>query len=236
MLRRLPPIVDSSEQFKLYKREGEGDVTYKYFEDPNNINVYIPNYRRMINYSHSHQFVNYSNLEYQNVMPLIQKYFTPSAEVRSIIQTMETKYQLDYSNLCVLFYRGNDKITETTLCRYEEYLAQAKSIQIKNPDIKFLIQSDETEFIDFMLKEFPSSIVFYDEIRHMNKCVNTVDIVMKENIDTYSKNYLAITVIMSKCKYIVFGSGNCSIWIVFYRGHNRGVFQNLNGRWFINYQ
>ena len=36
---------------------------------------------------------------------------------------------------------------------------------------------------------------------------------------------------MSKCKYIICGSGNCSIWIMFYRENANNVFQNLNGEW-----
>jgi hypothetical protein len=65
----------------------------------------------------------------------------------------------------------------------------------------------------------------------MNKCNSTVDKTMSNDIFTFSKYYLAITIIMSKCKYIICGSGNCSIWIMFYRENANNVFQNLNGEW-----
>ena len=133
-----------------------------------------------------------------------------------------------------MFYRGNDKITETKLSSYSEYLNYARLVLSNNPNIKFLIQSDETEFIEFMKNEFPNYIVFNDEIRHMKKCLSTVDIELNDNIDLYSRYYLAITIIMAKCKYIICGSGNCSIWIMLYRGNNIGVCQYLNGTWFIN--
>jgi hypothetical protein len=233
--RSLPFSVDSSAQFEMYKNPGEGDVTYKYFEHPNNICLEQKTPTQLtIPYHHSYQFIDYSKLKYDKIVPIVKKYFTPSEEIYSILHTMESKYNLDYNNLSVLFYRGNDKITETPLCCYEEYLSQARKIIDKNPNTKFIIQSDETEFINFMESHFTDSIVFYDEIRHMNKCVSSVDIDMKENIDFFSKCYLAITVIMSKCKYIVCGSGNCSIWIMFYRGNNFGVFQNLNNNWLIS--
>lgn len=133
----------------------------------------------------------------------------------------------------MLFYRGNDKITETQLCDYNEYVVHAKQILKNNPNILFLIQSDETNFINYMFTIFPNnSFYFKDEIRHVSKCNNTVDILMKNTNDIFSKYYLAITVIMSKCKYIVCGSGNCSIWIMFYRGHNNNVYQYLNGTWY----
>jgi len=232
--RTFPTSVDSSAQFEWYKTPGEGDVTYKYFEHPDNISSLQSTPINTIPYHHSYQFIDYSRLQYSKIVPIVRKYFTPSAEIYSMIRMMENKYGLDYDNLCVLFYRGNDKVTETTLCSYNEYLSHAKVIVNKNPNTKFLIQSDETEFINFMETNLPGSIVFYDEIRHMNKCVSTVDIKMKDNIELFSKFYLAITVIMSKCRYIVCGSGNCSIWVMFYRGNNTGVFQNLNGRWLIS--
>ena len=48
----------------------------------------------------------------------------------------------------------------------------------------------------------------------------------------FSKKYLAITIIMSRCQYIICGSGNCDIWIMFYRANNKNVIQNLNGTWY----
>jgi len=89
---------------------------------------------------------------------------------------IEKKYNLKYENICVLFYRGNDKNTETKKCGYHEYLKYANQLLQENPNIIFLIQSDETEFIDFMTNLFPNSFLFLkDEIRHMKHCKDTVD-------------------------------------------------------------
>jgi hypothetical protein len=131
------------------------------------------------------------------------------------------------------FIEVSDKCTETDLCQYDEYVEYANEILKYNSSIQFLIQSDETEFIEHMFKHFPNnSICFKDEIRHINKCNNTVDKVMKDQNYEFSKYFLAIVIIMSKCNYIICGSGNISLWIMFYRGHNRNVLQNLNGNWF----
>jgi hypothetical protein len=58
----------------------------------------------------------------------------------------------------------------------------------------------------------------------MNRCDNTVDILNKTNIDTYSQYYLAITMIMSKCKFVLCTNGNCSLWIVLFRGNSDNIF------------
>lgn len=68
----------------------------------------------------------------------------------------------------------------------------------------------------------------------MKKCNDTVDKVMKDTNKIFSKYYLAITIIMSKCKYIICGTGNCSKWIMLYRGNFNNVCQNLISGWFLN--
>ena len=220
------PLSDSSTSFDWYKSEYR-DITYDYFEKYQDTDSYL----QSIDYKESYQFTNYSNLDW-NVTSIVNKYFTPSLQIKEIINSMEAKYIIDYNNICVLFYRGNDKITETKLCDYNDYLTYANDILKINPNVIFLIQSDETEFIEFMTIRFPNSFYFKDESRHINKCNSTVDHVMHHTNHIFSKYYLAITIIMSKCKYIVCGSGNCSIWIMLYRGNNNNVCQYLDGTWY----
>jgi hypothetical protein len=138
---------------------------------------------------------------------------------------MEKKYNIDYDNICVLFFRGNDKATEIEMPSIDYYIDYGKSILEKNPNIKFLIQSDETNFINDMKEEFPNNLIFYDEIRHIYKKNTTVNKVFKETNYQYSLYYFAITLIMSKCKYIICNSGNCSLWMVFYRQCTNNIIQ-----------
>ncbi len=229
--KRLPASVDSSQQFILYKNDKNIDITFDYFEHYNMVTDVV--IMCGINYHHGHQFENYSNLDYKHITPVIKKYFSPSVEINEIVNNIEKKYNLLYENICVLFYRGNDKNTETTKCRYNEYLIYVNQLLEKNPKLVFLVQSDETEFIEFITNKFPNnSFYFKDEIRHMKRCISTVDIKMRSQIYEFSKKYLAITIIMSRCKYIICGSGNCDIWIMLYRGNNKNVIQNLNGTWY----
>ena len=71
----------------------------------------------------------------------------------------------------------------------DDIIIKAKQIQSENPNVIFLIQSDETEFITTVQDVFPeNSICFHDEIRHINKCYSTVDIIMKNKNHEFSKN------------------------------------------------
>jgi hypothetical protein len=231
------PTVDSSAQFKWYKPEDRinDDITYDYFEHYDNIESDTEIFSCQIDFIQQYQFGIYSKLNYKNIQPIVKKYFSPSVEIKKIIAVMENKYTLNYDNICVLFYRGNDKNRETLICGYDEYFKIANIILQKNPQIIFLIQSDETEFIEYFLTKFPNnSLYFKDEIRHIKKCDSTVDMEMKSTNYQYSKYYLAITHIMAKCNTVVCGSGNCSIWIMLFRGNCKNVYQQLYRQWFIS--
>ena len=234
----LPKEIDTVDLFDWYKKENKHISIYNDYFRKHNDNV-LNNYSiqwegNNINYHHEHQFSDYKNLDYRNLNVFINKYFYPSDMIRSLVLILEYKYinnKYSYDNLCVLFYRGNDKVTETNLTNYQEYITKAREFLVENPNIIFLIQSDETEFIEVMTKEFPNSFYFKDEIRHMNKINSTVDVVFSDKNNEFSKYYLAITIIMGKCKYIICQSGNCSIWIMLFRNHANNIKQFLHDRW-----
>jgi hypothetical protein len=180
------------------------------------------------------QYLDFKTLKYDELLPFVSKYFTPSSEIMQYVSIIESRYQLhDYSSICCLFYRGNDKITEMDIGSYEEFVARGKAVQEQNPNTLFLIQSDEYEFIQHMIHEFPNHILLHDFIRYVPRCNSQVDKLNLGN-DTnflFSKFYVAITKIMSKCNIIICNSGNCAFWIAFFRGHTNGMQQYLNGKW-----
>jgi len=184
-----------------------------------------------VNYHHDNQFIDYNNVNIKEIKPFIEKYFTTNADIIDIIKLMEKKYNIQYENTCVIFYRGNDKNKEVKISSYIEYINKAKEILLKNPNIKFLIQSDETEFIETIIKTFPTNhFYFKDESRHIKKGNSSVDKISTQLNKYYSKYFLAIVIIMSKCHTILFGTGNISIWILFYRQNSKNVFQYLDNK------
>ena len=144
----------------------------------------------------------------------------------------------DSNNTCALFYRGNDKIKETTLCPYEELTERARLLLEKNPSMKLLIQSDETEFIQHCLSTFPNNAFYMQHhMKHVPKnreIPPTYYFANYNELLLYNKYFLAILIIMSKCHTIICTSGNCSVWIMYYRGHAHNVCQNLNGQWHVS--
>jgi hypothetical protein len=228
--KQVPDIVNSSEQFGWYKESNNNDVTFEYFEHYNKHPTIT--HTKRINFNDYQQFANYHNLSYAAIKPFVEKYFSPAANIKQKILNLEKKYSINYENICVLFYRGNDKAGETPISSYDDYIFFAEGLLKENPNIVFLIQSDETQFINTMRKKYPkNSFYMKDEIRHIKKQPNTVDNLVRNQISKFSKLYLAITIIMSKCKYVVCGTGNCSLWIMLYRGNNKNVYQYAHGDW-----
>jgi hypothetical protein len=215
--KRLPKFLDTSHTFHWYKKEGvPGDIFPEYFSCNGELQV---EYTRDICYHENHQFFDFAKLDWEKLVPLIQKYFNPSPEIQSIMDELVRKYAINYNKTCVLFLRGNDKSTECSIPDYDFYRKAGANILEKEPDIRFMIQSDETEFIDLMTAELGNSFYCKDEIRHIQKSNTTVDIVHKPTNHEFSKKFLAIVMIMAKCKYVVCNYGNCSIWIALFRGN-----------------
>ena len=237
--KKFPLKIDGKHILSWYKKDGESNSIFnEYFLENQNENIiceYFTDINQYFSEGSEIQFCDFSKLRYDMINPIIKNYFSPSMEILKNLQILESKYINDFENICVLFYRGNDKIREMQLCSYEEMYTIAIQIKSKNPKIKFLLQSDETEFIEYMSLKFPDcSFFFKDEIRHIHKSNTTVDIIYKNLNNQFSKYYLSITLYMSKCRYIVCESGNCSLWIMLFRNNSNGLFQFLNGRWITN--
>lgn len=225
---KLPDIVDSSEQFCLYKQYSDIkiDITYDYFENYNNIrdvNIIYP-----INYHWMHQFKNYSDLDYKCITPLIEKYFSPSVKINEIVSNMEKKYNIIYDNTLAVYYRGTDKNIETKLSPFDDFYYQIMVIINVNKNIKILIQTDTSQFIDYINSKNLENIIIINENKtsYTNKGIHNEQ---SRNENYYDMlNFLSTVLIISKCKYIICSSGNCSIWMMLYRGNNKNVIQYLN--------
>jgi len=228
----LPKTVDSTEQFLFYKtpETWQQDIKHDYFAlNPPDAPVVVYQDRPVYitDVDAEEQYSDYRYLNYQALGPFMQRYFSPSSVIATTVQELLEKYALDPSNTCVLFFRGNDKVTEVTLPTYDQFIQEGRRRLKEDPQLRFLVQSDETEFLNAMREAFPDNhVIFYDEIRHMPKNnETTVDKIHRYQNAIMSKYYLAITFIMSMCKYVVCSTGNCSMWIMLFRGSADGLTQ-----------
>lgn len=227
--KKLPEIVDSSEQFIIYKplNSLSNDITYEFFKRVENEESNI-NYTKSIVYDWDNQFKEYKNLIIDELSPFISNYFSPSDKILDVRDYLINKYSIEPEKICAVYYRGSDKFQETQLDNYQTYIDKMREIT----GLTYLVQSDDQAFIDKVLECFKNVIIIKENITSYTK----IGIHNEQNGDT---NYLMIhfflaTIhIMSKCKYFICSSSNCSVWTVYYRGNSENVIQNLNKKWIL---
>ena len=229
----LPRKIDSTNQFLWYKKKEDEnqDISHLFFEVPKETEICFP-----IKFSYKQQFETYKTLEIPKLVPVIQACFYPTRNILTLKEKIKKKYKINVEKTCVLFFRGNDKRKETKLCHYSEFVDQIKKIENKDEDVRYLVQSDESEFLNYMKTELNNVLVLEDEIRHMNATRDTsVDLTPSSTSESncdYVQLFLAIVLIMSECKYVICTSGNISLWICLYRKNTNHVFQYLTNQWY----
>lgn len=229
--KKLPYKIDGSATFNMYKPNNIVDVTYDFFEYYNKINEKII-FRKNININiNNFQFDDYKSVDYETIIPFVKKYFTPSQKIVNIENELIKLYGINTNNCIGLYYRGTDKINETELDTFESYYNKLNEIIYNQNDLQIIIQTDSAQFLDFMKNKSIQNIIvikendtsFQDKGVHFEKT--------KEENYRNIKYLLATFLIISKCKYIICSSGNCSIWMMYFRKNANNVFQNLNKCW-----
>lgn len=259
--KRYPHKVDSSKLFMMYNPNKELDITHDFFEIPNNSEYITKNigtrhnvlrnrvlrnrvlrhrvlrrnlYKNIeIDFKTCYQFDPYNKLDFINICPILNKYFKPCERIIKTIDSIIKKYDICYDNCIALYYRGTDKISETKIDSFESFYKKLYEIIniIKNENIKILIQTDTSQFLDYIKSKNINNLIIVEEIKssYTDKGVHNE----KTKLENYNDiTYLLSTMlIISKCKYVICSSGNVSIFTIMYRGNSKNVYQNLNLNW-----
>ena len=121
--KELPKHVCSRHQFHIY-RKSKAQAVFCYFKHYNNIKVTSFD-KNLKNCAYS-QFEDYSTLNYDDIGPIVTKYFTPVEKIYTICKTMEQKYNIDCNKCIGVYYRGTDKFKETQLANFNSFYAKIK--------------------------------------------------------------------------------------------------------------
>lgn len=225
----LPDIIDSSRQYKWYKND-EKDVTFDYFKHYDEVSVVVPIAKFPVTFyernaenaeksdKNSEKFSEYKLINFDMITKYICKYFLPSIEVMKQLTCIENLYKIDYNNSLVVFY--NEPVdTQTQMETYEMYLLQVEEIINQNSGLQVLVNSVDNGFLEYMREKMHMDCVYLDNDM--------------ENREIFSKKCLAVVLLMSKCKYIVCSSDECSLWTMYYRGNSTNVYQRLENKWLL---
>ena len=241
--KRKPPLVDTSDNFKLYtnKRVHKNvnsdilqrlDVTHDYFEYYlNNYDLDLPSTDVRHTWSDAHS--PFSSLDYEEISKAMRIYMSPSKKINFIIDTLIEKYRICYEETVAVYYRATDKVIETQIATFDDFYNKTINV-ISKKNVKVLVQSDSFEFIEFIKGKNIDNLVIFDE----NKTSSTAKGVHHETHtdDNYEEMFylLSTVIIISRCKYIVCGNSNVSLFMMYYRGNCENVTQFCNGKWYFH--
>jgi hypothetical protein len=235
--KKLPNELITNDAFTIYKTNQNEDIYNLIFS--NNSDIYIKNYENEINFNDEgfeNQFSDYKLIKLNDINPFFRKYFNLNSIVLENVNVLLNKYNINIEDeICGVFYRGNDKVKETQKPPYDEFILKAKELKEKNNIIKFIVQTDEIEFLNAFIKEFPDSI-FFNEIAviNSNDKIN-VGRILDDNIKiNHVINFVSIIYIFSKLKYLITTSGNCELFIIFFRNNTNNLFQYLKKNKYIH--
>ena len=219
---KTPFLVDSSQQFSDYKHEGE-DISSELFGINDEVHIDWSGRPLCITYSiDEQQFSNYGSLNFGDITPFIEKYFSPSRVVIDAMRNLSNLSNFNPANTCVIRFRGTDKELETIQPTYEEMLQKALSLKANYPDLRFAIQTDENKFRQYIFKNLGDNCFTLEEAENNNQ----------RSTHNYIQFY-AIILLLSKSKFIITTSGNGELWMLLFRGHASGVSQYLRHKEFI---
>jgi hypothetical protein len=233
--QKLPIKITTNNLFFIYKSNLEEDI-YKllFYIDSTDIE-----YKKEIKFNNEgfeNQFSDYKLLNLNDIQPFFQKYFKPRPIILNNVDLLINTYNIDLNDeICGVFYRGNDKVKETQKPPYREFILKAKELIEKNNKIKFIVQTDEQEFLKVFLTEIPNSIYFREvPAISISNDTNCSKLLKNEYKIKHVIDFLSIIYIFSKLKYLITTSGNCEMFITFYRNNTNNLFQYLNKNKYIH--
>lgn len=167
----------------------------------------------------------YKIFPYDELNHFVQAYFLPAKSVRQLCDAIASRYAIDFSNTIAVCYRGTDKATEVGLADPCDYVERVRMIH--HEGLRVMIQTDQEQVKQYFLAKIPDSFSI-DEMPTTAGQQVLHQLHAKElglgRIE-FGQYLLAVTYLMSQCRYIVNHTGNMAAWICLLRGDAQGVDQ-----------
>lgn len=224
-----PDDIDSSSQFQFFKSLSHEDVS-KYYIKHNDIEIpcVIPDIAK--HDCMSIQFDDYSKIDFENITPILNKWFDLGDMVKNKKEQLKEKYNLN--EYIGVFYRGNDKRIEMELPTYDNFINKIKEIRAIEPNLPIYTLPDECSFLKELKNNFDNVIAFEE-----TPCIDKPDSCMMFEMpinkrSEYGAIYNASVSLMSESKYLITHSGNGGLWAALYRGNSNNLYQIHNNKWY----
>lgn len=220
-----PDRIDYSTGFKCFANEDEKDKDiypdFCVINSEQDIDLYkevfIPNENRKT----------FSEYDFESYNKIIKRYFSPSNDIFERKQTLLKKYNINPSETISVLYRGTDKWTEVRLAHPADYLNVVVQILNQTTAKKVLLQTDQSQVIDYFKSELGDSVIVFGEnpSTYGEKAMNAVMHESGKSQVEWMQWFDASLRCVADCAYLVNHTGNCGLWANLYRGTTNNVFQ-----------
>ena len=224
-----PDRIDYSLGYRHFKKDPEKDIYPDFHQIDSNqsldfyTEVELPD-------SNKCQFGLYNFDVYNQI---ISRFFGPSNIVKERKDVLIEKYNIDFSKTISVLYRGTDKGTELTLASPQDYMTVVKNILKEHPDFRVLIQTDQTQVIQYFHNELGDKVFWFDETPSTSTSRVIWSLIEDSGRDAidWSQWFDAALRCTSDCEYAINHTGNVGFWLNLYRGNTDNVYQfNENGQ------
>ena len=226
-----PDVINYSMGFKRFKKDESRDIFPDFYKIDFDKKVKL--FKKVsLPDENKKQFGLYDFGYYNQV---VNKFFNPSYLILERKNFLMQKYNINPTETISVLYRGTDKWTEVRLSHPSNYLAVTKQILEATNAKKVLLQTDQTQVIDYFKNELGDMVIHFEETpsTYGTDAMNTV--MENEGKDTmdWMQWFDSALRCVSECAYVVNHTGNCGLWMNLYRGSVNNVFQfdefgNLN--------
>lgn len=172
---------------------------------------------------------NYNPVEYnfEILNNYLNRYFKPSLYIKAKMYFLKQKYNINTEKTISVCYRGTDKDREVKLADPHDYLQITKKLLNENPDYKVLLQTDQTQVINYFRDILKEKLVYFIETPSTETKSPIWAIYRDNDQDSleWAQWFDAAIRIVSQCKFLVNHTGNTGMFINLYRGHNKNIYQ-----------
>jgi len=219
----VPDKISYAMGFKRFKADPERDIFPDFYKIDPSVPVQLLKTVTLPD-ENKKQFDLY-DFEYYN--PVVGRFFGPSDLVLERKLYLKNKYKIVPNETISVLYRGTDKYTEVRLGSPQAYLQAVQQLLQQTNAKKVLVQTDQTQVLDFFKQELGSMVVHFEETPTTSgkEAMNTV--MENEGNDTmdWMQWFDAALRVVSECAFVVNHTGNCGLWMNLYRGNTTNVFQ-----------
>lgn len=167
----------------------------------------------------------YSDLPIYRARKHLLKFFCPSQEVLQKKRQVVRNYSINPKNTLVICYRGTDKRIEIPPEPIEDYIAEARKILKKRPNLRVMVQTDQEQVRKRLMAEFGDSAFSIDEMPTTAGDTVIHKLIHEDQKADFGQLLLATVLIMASSQYVISHTGNMSLWIALFRGNTRRFVQ-----------